>query len=647
MAPYLFDASDPLDIDAATSPFLTPSSKQWARHTELKKAFSSAFLLVLAFASSWTSSPLSLFFVTLVYFLSGTSALFGALEDVYNLEINIDTLMMLAAFLSLLIGSPLEGALLLVLFDLSGAMEEWITKKADSTLGELNTLHPQKALVLEKDALVEKSLRDISLGEQVLVKVGECVPLDGTILSGDSLFDLAHLTGESLPVRKSVENFVPAGAKNCKEAIVVNVTKTAQDSTMQRMISLIEEAAARKPKMQTLLDRFGKKYASFVMGSSLGIALFLPLFYGIGYLGTEGSIYRALTFLITASPCALMIGAPTAYLSALSACTKRGILLKSGATLDALNACKSICFDKTGTLTSGKSALTEFTQIQGDPFSREQAMICIKSLERHVAHPIATAVEEWTRSLPCLPVEGFSHTLGQGIEGHVRFEKERYFVAIGNREFLEKRGAILPGSTGHKPSSFVLIGEALFSLRLEEEIREGASKLIEALHQRFSLETFMLTGDEKSSAFSVAKKLDIQGVFAHLQPEDKLSLVETLSKKAGLIMVGDGMNDAPSLARASVGISLGTIGSSAALQAADAILLGDRIEDIDWLLGHAHSTYNVVRQNVYLAIATILLASSAALLGQMPLWLSVILHEGGTVLVGCNSLRLLPRSRFF
>lgn len=643
MTPYLFTEFFRSGFEDSKSPFLTKKAQTWAKHIPVKKAFFSLFCFVLSLFFSFFSPPLSLFFLASVYFLSGTSAILGAIEDLCNLEINIDTLMTLAAFIALFLGAGLEGALLLVLFELSGAIESSVTKKAGSALENLHQITPQKALIVENNKPpFEKSVRDIALGESIFVKVGEYIPLDGVILEGESLFDLAHLTGESLPVSRKKGDFVPAGAKNQNASVVLSVTKNSGESTLSRMIDLIQKAASQKPQIERTIDHFGKIYSLCVVTISACLASFLPLISSLPYLGSEGAIYRALTFLITASPCALVIGAPLAYLASLSACAKKGILMKGGAIFDAFSACESICFDKTGTLTSGKIEITNFRQIAGKPLPKKTALSVLKSLERPVTHPIANAVETFTSSLPVYPVKDFSEVLGEGVQGDVLTETGPLFAAVGNARFMEThwKGPLrVPPSK--KSCAFMMVKEALFVLEFHDSIRKEARLLVEELQKKRGLKTFMLTGDEEKTAFSVAKELSIDAVFSHLKPEDKLDLVSKLSKDAGLIMVGDGMNDAPSLARATVGVALGKVGSSMTMEAADVVLLTDQITHIGWLLEKSFSTLRIVRQNLFLALGAIFIASSLALFGLMPLWLSVILHEGGTILVGCNSLRLL------
>ncbi len=354
-SPYLFDEFFASGREESISPFLTPRSRRWGKNLSLKIAGISALLLALAFTYSFFNPPFASLLLVGVYFLVGTPALIGTLEDLKNLEINIDVLMTLAALLSVVIGSEMEGALLLVLFEFSASMEDAVTQKTKSSLVDLNQISPQTGWVLHDDGtLFEQSVREIPIGTKLLVKAGEFVPLDGTVIAGKSSVNLAHLTGESQPVFKASGDEVPAGALNMEGSLTIVVTRTSADSTLKRIINLIAHAQEAKPRLAKLMDRFGKWYAMGVMSLFFIFAITLPWLLSLPYLGTEGGIYRALTFLIAASPCALIIATPTAYLSAISSCARRGILLKGGVILDGLAKCRNVAFDKTGTLTTGK-----------------------------------------------------------------------------------------------------------------------------------------------------------------------------------------------------------------------------------------------------------------------------------------------------
>ncbi len=641
--PYIFDEFFASGRDETISPFLTPRSRRWGKNLPFRSSLIAALFLAIAFIFYFINLNASHLCLATVYFLVGTPALLNALEDLRNVEINIDVLMTLAAFLSITIGSGLEGALLLVLFEFSGAMENMVTQKTKSALISLRRLSPKIALVIEENGtLVQRSIQDVAVGTPILIKAGEVVPLDGEVIAGHSYVNLVHLTGESQPIAKHIGDTVQAGAHNLDGTLTLNVARNSADSTLSRIIDLITQAQEAKPKLQRFFDRFGKWYSMTIILLSAFFAFTLPYLFALPFLGTEGSIYRALTFLIAASPCALIIATPTAYLSAISSCARKGILLKGGTILDRLASCSIAAFDKTGTLTSGKLTCSGIDSLSQTPFTQETAIAAAAGLEKHATHPIGEAITGFaaTHKLPPLDIANFKSIPGFGLQGTFTFEGQTRTAYIGHPDFIQQHM--------HEPlkidkweiqNTFLLIDQALFVFHFEDEIRPESHQAIATLQQK--LDCVMLTGDHTENANVVAKTLNFSAVYANLRPEDKLNKVADLSQKKGLIMIGDGINDAPALARSTVGISMGKIGSATAVDASDAVILHDDLALIDWLIIKAHKTTRIVKENLILALAVICLATTPALLGYIPLWLAVILHEGGTVIVGLNSLRLL------
>lgn len=654
VAPYLFDEFFASGKEESISPFLTPSSKRIGKNLTLKSAFLSVFLLASSFTLSFFNPGLSHFLLVLVYFFSGTPALIKAIEDLQNLEINIDVLMTLAAFLSILINSAMEGGLLLVLFELSGAMENAVIRKTKSTLFSLHQLSPKRAFVLDENGVIyEKSIHDIQVGMQLLIKAGEVIPLDGKVIQGNSFVNLVHLTGESLPIPKTVGDEVQAGSSNLEGYLTIQVSRISSDSTLSRIIRLITQAHETKPKLESLFDRFSKGYATTIIGIFGLLALFLPHLFSIPYLGYEGSIYRALTFLITASPCALIIATPTAYLSAISSCAAKGILLKGGFTLDAIASCHAVAFDKTGTLTTGELELIDLKPLIGH-FNADMALQVAASLEQNAVHPIAKAILKKAKAqgLELVPLEEFQALAGLGLKGSCHIQGKKIGCAIGHSSLIDQlidpklKEAWNKAKHAHDKetlsTSYLLLNQTVFAFRLQDSIRAQAKEAIVKL-KRHIPKVVMLTGDHEDSASRVGKALGIPEVYSNLRPVDKLDKIALLDKEEGVLMIGDGINDAPALARASVGISMGQIGSATAIEASAAVFLHDDLSLIDWLFTKAHHTLHVVKQNLFLSCGVILLATTPAVLGFIPLWLAVILHEGGTVIVGLNSLRLLRK----
>lgn len=656
--PAIFEEFFGLGQDETASPFLTPSSRRWAAHLTLKSALIAAGLLVLAFILSFYSSTLALSSMALVsvYFLAGIPALIESIEDLADFDVNIDVLMTLAAFSSVLIGSSMEGALLLVLFAISGSIEDMVTTKAKGSLNQLHKLSPTKATVIGTNGhLMERSVKDISIGTLILVRAGEIVPLDGKVTDGISSVNLVHLTGESLPILKKVEDEVPAGARNLDGTLTLSVTHTSADSTLTRIIQLVTQAQEARPKLQRWFDQFSRAYALTIISLSALFALSFPYLFSIPFLGHEGSIYRAVAFLIAASPCALILAIPIAYLSAISACAKKGILLKGGIVLDALAQCSTIAFDKTGTLTTGELSCQGIKKIGSSPteWSEEEILAAAYALEKNAVHPIAKAVNAFAmeKNIISAPLKEFKAVPGYGIQATVTLRQKEYPVYMGHPDFIKTHlneqqqrlldSELLELHQQGKLIAVMSIGENLYILTFQDTLRAHLKDTIGRLKRSGHWKLLMLTGDHENSARRIAEQLGLDEYYANLRPEDKLNHVTQLAQSKDLVMVGDGINDAPALARATVGICMGKVGSGTAIDAAEVVLLHDNLEYIDWLMQKAKQTKAIVRENLFIAVAAILIASFPALLGLVPLWLAVIMHEGGTVLVGLNALRLL------
>lgn len=656
-APAIFEEFFELGLQESVSPFIQESSRHWGINLTLKASLLSAFLLLIAFILSFSveTHPISNILVVSVYFLAGIPALIESLEDLATFEINIDILMTLAAFSSVLIGSSMEGALLLVLFALSGSMEDAVTAKAKGSISSLHKLSPTKACVIEKEGiLLERSIKDIFVGTIILVKSGQVVPLDGEVVDGISSVNLVHLTGENFPVTKTVGDEVPAGARNLEGALTLRVTRTSADSTLARIIQLVTNAQEARPKLQRWFDLLSKGYAISIILLAGFFALTFPWIFSIPFFGPEGSIYRSLAFLIAASPCALIIAIPIAYLSAVSACAKKGILLKGGITLDALASCQSIAFDKTGTLTTGDLTCHSIKPLESDlKISLKMALAVAYALEKNAVHPIAKAILKLAeeQKVISIPLKDFKAIPGMGLQAVALFPEGNQNVSIGKPEFITSQlpphlsqslmAEVQKLQANGELIAILLIDQHPFIFRLTDTLRPKIKETVSALRTNQKLKVVMLTGDHQESAQRIASEMSIDNFHADLKPEDKLDHITKIAALEHLAMVGDGVNDAPALARASVGICMGKVGSTAAIDAADVILLNDNIELLDWLFSKSHKTVAIVRENLALAALAILIATVPALAGWIPLWLAVVLHEGGTVLVGLNGLRLL------
>lgn len=636
-----------LGLEESASPFLDDRAKRISRNIMLKSSITAACLLVIAWVTSmYWNSPFWKIPATFVYLLVGTPALVAAGEDIFRRrDVNIDVLMTVAAFAALLIGGALEGALLLVLFALSGALEDVVTLKAKSALSAINELAPSKACVVEDGGFyLERAVADVRVGELIAVRAGEIVPLDGIVHDGSSSISTAHLTGESRPLFVEKGQSIVSGTRVLDGSIVVEVTCSSHDSTVTKLIGLITHAHATKPKLTQTFDRFGKVYALSVIGLTACFAALLPLA-GLPFFGPGGALLRAVSFLITASPCALILAVPISYLSALGAAAWKGAILKGSLIFDRIVKCSKVAFDKTGTLTEGRLTVDTIIPLTQESFRSEQEVVCLAaSLEKHAVHPIAHAICQKATSF--LDVAQIQVVAGEGVHGV--YQGVSLFVGgvdgalrrieADVEQIKEKINRVR--DEGFVVAVLVVGAKEAYLFGLRDVLRGGALASIQAL-KKLGKQVVMLTGDYETAAQSVARQLDVDDVRAGLTPEVKLEMVTQLSERGGLLMVGDGINDAPALARATVGMSMGQLSSATAREASDIVLLNNRLDVIAWLFRKAGTTRHIVTQNLFLACFAILVGTSSSLLGLLPLWTAVIIHEGSTLLVGLNALRLL------
>lgn len=629
------------------SPLLSKKSRLLSHNLPLKAAYFSLFTYALALLFHFIHKEnLSLLFLVFTFFVAGTPACIKSLENLRDKTVNIDILMTAAAFGSIFINGALEGALLLVLFAVSESLGQMVSGKAKSTLASLKNLAPTIAWVVQADGSLRKTpVNLVQVGDIIRTKSGEVVPLDGEIIHGASSINLMHLTGEKVPKSCGIGSIVPAGAHNLEGSFDLKVLRTGADSTIAHIIHLVVQAQATKPALQQRLDKYSSIYALTIFIIASLIAILVPLFSPIPFFGTHSAFYRALAFLIAASPCALIIAIPIAYLSSINACARHGILLKGGVILDRLVSCKAIVMDKTGTLTTG-----ELTCIGCDHFGIEDPEFYsrILALEQSSSHPIAQAIVRFIsdQQITPVPADQYWTIPGEGVKG--LFGEEEVFIGKSSavlqliplpvREEIEERVRLAKNQGDICSLACLRNHYAIFYFR--DQLRPEAKHLVQDL-QASGYPIIMLTGDHHISANNIAQQLNIQEVYADLSPEDKLAKVRELAKERHILMVGDGINDAPALAQATVGIAMGEAGSATAIDAADIVLLNDALSSLPWIIRKAAQTRRIVSQNLCLALAIILLISWPASLGIIPLWLAVILHEGSTVVVGLNALRLL------
>ncbi|ANH78664.1 cation-translocating P-type ATPase [Candidatus Chlamydia sanziniae] len=630
-----------------TSPMLSQQNRKLSHNLTLKASYVSLGTYVIALLSYWCGAPnLSNLFVIFTFFLAGTPALIKSLDDIRHKMVNIDILMTSAALGSIFIGGALEGSLLLVLFAISEALGQMVSGKAKSTLASLKRLAPTIGwIVLDNGNLQKIPVSKIQVGDIIRIKSGEVVPLDGEIVHGSSSVNLMHLTGEKVPKSCQLGSIIPAGAYNLEGSFDLRILRTGADSTITHIINLVIQAQNSKPHLQQRFDKYASIYVLTIFGIAAAIAILVPLFSSIPFLGPDSAFYRALAFLIAASPCALIIAIPIAYLSAVNACAKHGILLKGGVVLDRLVSCNAVVMDKTGTLTTGN-----LTCIRYDFFGPENPDLLpsILALEQSSSHPIAKAIVDYLtkQSIPSRPADRYLMVPGKGVQGF--FQNKEAFVgktevalkALSPEYVEELKKRIHKAKQVGEICSLAYLGSSCVLFYFKDTPRPHATEIIQDL-KNLGYPVCMLTGDHKISAENTARSLGISEVFSDLSPDDKLKKIRELAKERHILMVGDGINDAPALAQATVGIAMGEAGSATAIEAADVVLLHDALTALPWIIQKAKQTRKIVSQNLVLALSVILLVSWPASLGIIPLWLAVILHEGSTIIVGLNALRLL------
>ncbi|KAK6924007.1 hypothetical protein RJ641_010207 [Dillenia turbinata] len=633
--------------------------------------------------------PLQNVFILLAFPLVGVSSSLDALIDITGGKVNIHVLMALAAFASVFMGNALEGGLLLAMFNLAHIAEEYFTSRSMIDVKELRENHPDHAPVLEVKneeqpqfsdlAYKQVPVNNLEVGSYILVKAGESVPVDCEVFQGCSTITIEHLTGEVKPLDINVGDRIPGGARNLDGMMIVKATKTWKDSTLSRIVQLTEEARLNKPRLQRWLDEFGEHYSKAVVILSVVVALVGPLLFKWPFISTSacrGSVYRALGLMVAASPCALAV-APLAYATAISACARKGILLKGGHVLDALAACHTVAFDKTGTLTTGELVCKAIEPIHGHkdmdhtsrivscciPTCEKEALAVAAAMETGTTHPIGRAVVDHSigKDLPSVSVETFEYLPGRGLFATLTSMEsgigrgEPLKASLGSVEYIASlckseddskkiKEAVSTSAFGSDLVHAALsVNKKVTLFHFEDKPRPGGLEVIATLQDQAKLHVMMLTGDHESSAWRVANAVGISEVHCSLKPEDKLNHIKKISREAGggLIMVGDGINDAPALAAATVGIVLAQRASATAVSVADVLLLQDNISGVPFCIAKSRQTSSLVKQSVALALSCILLASLPSVLGFLPLWLTVLLHEGGTLLVCLNSIRAL------
>lgn len=560
-------------------------------------------------------------------------------------KLDVNLLMILAALGAAIIGQPMEGAVLLFLFSLSNTLQTYALERNRRAIEKLLDLRPPQATVRRGSRVVTIPVEKVQLDDTVLVKPGERFPVDGEILGGESDVDQATITGESVPVHKTKGEVVFAGTVNGNGALEVKVTRLSEDTTLARIVQMVENAQSSQANTQTALDKFEQVYAWFVLGGAVLLTVIPYFLMGQDFMTV---FYRAMTWLVVASPCALVISTPAAILSGIANGAKNGILFKGGIHLEKTADLKVIAFDKTGTLTEGKPALTAMKTAEG--IQEADLIRLVAAVEARSEHPLGRAILQAAeqRSIDLPTVTEFRAIPGQGVQANVEGQR----IWVGNLRMFAERGVDVPVDLQQAMFAMEQAGQTamlaysptgwLGILGVADTLREDAPMMIQALKAAGIERTVMLTGDNERVAKAIAAKAGVDEVHASLLPQDKVRVLETLRQKYGTTaMIGDGVNDAPALAISDVGIAMGGAGSDVALETADIVLMADDLSNLPFALRLARKSRRILWQNLSFALAVIVLLVVSAFGFNLALPLGVVGHEGSTVLVVLNGLRLL------
>jgi heavy metal translocating P-type ATPase len=555
--------------------------------------------------------------------------------------LDIDLLMVVAAVAAAAVGATFEGAVLLTLFSLSGTLENQAMGKARRAVEALMALRPETALLRRDGTVAEVPVASLAAGDVVVIRPGSRMPVDGTILSGEGAINESTVTGESVPVVKGPGSSVFEATVNLDSVLDLRVDRSASESTVARMIQLVTQAQAAKAPSERFSAWFGQRYTAAVLaGSVIAFAVFL-------WLGwpQQDALYRAATLLVAASPCAIVISVPAAILSALSAAARGGVLFKGGAALETLGAVQAFAFDKTGTLTTGQAEVTGIVSLTD---SEDAFLALVAGIEAQSEHHIASAIRRLVdrRGLTPASVTGVTAIPSEGIVGTDDIGP----LWAGNRRLAARMGAalddpaLLPLADGDQTVIYLGRGaQVLGAVAVADQTRASSHAGILALRKSGIRKIAMMTGDRRPVALRIGSALGLRDdeIHADLLPEDKVVLIADLAASGKVAYVGDGVNDAAALARADVGIAMGAAGSDVALQAADVALLSENMERLAAAHLLAKRTGRIIRQNLIFAMGAMLVLVTGSLFFNLPLPLAVVGHEGGTVLVVLNGLRLL------
>lgn len=618
----------------------------WEKHG----AAISAALCLLFIITAWWAGKQGLSTLEIVLFISAyligghQKAWEGLTTLIKEKDLDVDLLMVIAAIGAAAIGYWMDGAILIFIFCLSGALEEYTMERTNRDIKSIMKLRPEEANVLVEGEEITLKVEDLKKGNIILVRPGERISADGIIIKGYSAINEASITGESIPSDKKIGDEVFSGTINGQGALQIEVTKLTEETVLAKIIHLVQEAKNEKPPSQLFVERFEGIYAKVVVLAAILLMVLPPYLFNWTWSDT---IYRAMIFLVVASPCALVSSIMPAILSGISNAARKGVLFKGGVHLENVGNVKVVAFDKTGTLTYGKPKVTDIVSFTG--LEQDELLRIVASIETLSEHPIARAIvnDANEKKIPLSRPKEMQSIVGSGLWGTL--DDATYI--IGKKDTLQsveiEPGALKKAAELEIQGKTVIYvgtgGKAIGLLAVQDTIRTQARKAIDDLKAK-GIKVALLTGDTKTTGNAIGTQAGIDEVYAELLPEHKVDAIKKLEEKYGKVaMVGDGVNDAPALATASVGIAMGSGGTDVAMETADIILMADNIENIPFAINLGRRASRVIKQNIVFAIAVALTLITLNFIGGGSISLpeGVVGHEGSTVLVILSGLRLL------
>jgi len=565
----------------------------------------------------------------------------SGLYGLKSLTMDTNFLMTIAVVGAVAIGEWSEGATVVFLFSLGNALQAYTLDKTRESIRSMMDLAPREALVRRDDQELRLPVAEIMVGDLIIVKPGERIAMDGNVVNGVSNVNQAPITGESMPVEKQVGDLVYAGTVNEQGVLEIAVTKLSADSTLAKIMHMVEEAQADKAPMQQFVDVFAKYYTPIVIMASLGLMFIPSLLFNQPF---DLWFYRALVLLVISCPCALVISTPVSIVSAIGNASRRGVLIKGGAHLEQMGRIQAVAFDKTGTLTIGKPMVTDVVSLNG--IAKEELLLLAAAVEKWSEHPLAQAIVAKAGNASLKSVTKFKALIGRGAQADV----DDQTVFVGNRRLFEEIGHALASyeeqltQLEQQGKTVMLVGNeqrVLGVIAVADTLRENSMEALAALRAAGVHNIAMLTGDNKRVAAAIADKLKMDIFYSELLPEDKVSALKQLARKYGSVaMVGDGVNDAPAMATATVGIAMGVAGSDTALETADIALMSDDLSKLAYVMKLSRKTVAIIKQNVTFSLVIKLLFVLGTFAGFVNLWLAVLADTGASLLVTLNGMRL-------